>query len=127
MADRIGDAALIAHTAGVVVVADTVFTATAVVLQPGTGVLLARAAGWPLLEGWLLTALVLYLFTGAFWLPVVFIQIRLRRMAIAARDSGTPLPDGYHRLYRVWFACGMPAFAAVLAIVWLMVAKPSFG
>ena len=127
MANRTGDAALIAHTAGVVVVADMVFTATAVVLQPVTGVLLARAAGWSLLDGWLLGALVLYVFTGAFWLPVVFIQVRLRRMAIAARDRGTPLPDDYHRLYRIWFACGVPAFAAVLAIVWLMVAKPPLG
>ena len=86
MANRTRDVALIAHTAGVVVVADMVFTATAVVLQPVTGVLLARAAGWSLLEGWLLGALVSYVFTGAFWLPVVFIQVRLRRMA--TRSAG---------------------------------------
>ena len=59
-------------------------------------------------------------------LPVVWIQMRLHRMAITARDTGTPLPDSYWRLYRIWFACGFPAFAAVLAILWLMLMKPAF-
>ena len=67
------------------------------------------------------------LLVGIFWLPVVWLQVRLRRLAAAARDAGQPLPPAYHRLYRLWFACGVPAFAAVLAIVWLMVAKPSLG
>lgn len=125
-ASRTGDPALIAHTGGVVVLADTIFTATAVVLQPVTGYLLAREAGWPVLEGWLLAALGLYVLTGLFWLPVVWIQIRLRDLAAAARDAKLPLPEAYHRLYRIWFACGFPAFSAVLGIVWLMVAKPTF-
>ena len=126
MANRTGDPALIAHTAGIVVLADTIFTATAVILQPVTGYLLARAAGWPLLEGWLLAALGLYVLTGLFWLPVVWIQIRLRAIAMSARDAAQPLPAQYHRLYRIWFACGCPAFAAVLGILWLMVTKPTF-
>lgn len=124
MANRTGDPAVIAHTAGIVVIADTVFTATAVVLQPITGLSLAVLAGWPVLEGWVAVSIGLYLFTGAFWLPVVVIQIRLRRLAAAARDGGTALPMAYHRLYRIWLACGFPAFAAVLVIVWLMLTKP---
>ena len=92
--------------------------------QPITGVLLARSAGWPLLEGWVAWSLGLYVFVGAFWLPVVWIQIRLRDLAREARDTGAPLPARYHRLYRIWFACGFPAFFAVLAIVWLMLTKP---
>lgn len=126
MAHRTGDPAVIAHTAGIVVLADTVFTATAVVLQPITGLSLALLAGWPVLEGWVAVSIGLYLFTGAFWLPVVVIQLRLRRLAAAARDGGTALPAAYHRLYRIWFACGFPAFAAVLVIVWLMLTKPAF-
>lgn len=126
MAHRTGDPAVIAHTAGIVVLADTVFTATAVVLQPITGLALALLAGWPVLEGWVALSIGLYLFTGAFWLPVVVIQLRLRRLAAAARDDGTALPAAYHRLYRIWFACGFPAFAAVLVIVWLMLTKPAF-
>lgn len=126
MAHRTGDPAAIAHTAGIVVLADTVFTATAVVLQPITGLSLALLAGWPVLEGWVAVSIGLYLFTGAFWLPVVVIQLRLRRLAAAARDGGTALPAAYHRLYRIWFACGFPAFAAVLVIVWLMLTKPAW-
>ncbi|MEY8838499.1 DUF2269 family protein [Cribrihabitans sp. XS_ASV171] len=121
---RSGDARLIAHVAGIVVLADTVFTATAAVVQPITGLLLARAAGWPVLEGWVGLSIALYLVVGAFWLPVVWIQIRMRDIARAARDAGAPLPARYHRLYRIWFACGWPALAAMLAILWLMLVRP---
>ena len=126
MAHRTRDAALIAHVAGTVVLADTVFTATAVVLQPVTGVLLAWEVGWRLTEGWILLSLALYVVTGLFWLPVVAIQIRLRDLARAAAAASAPLPPAYRRLYRIWFACGFPAFAAVLGILWLMTAKPGF-
>lgn len=124
ISNRTQDPALIAHTAGIVVLADTVFTATAAVFQPVTGLLLAREAGYPVLEGWVAVSLGLYVFVGVFWLPVVWIQIRLRRLATTARDAGTGLPPAYHRLYRIWFACGFPAFIAVLAIIWLMLTKP---
>ncbi|MDW4548666.1 DUF2269 domain-containing protein [Defluviimonas sp. D31] len=126
VSNRSRDAALIAHVSGIVVLADALFTASAAMLQPVTGYLLARQAGSPILEGWLALSLALYVFVGAFWLPVVWMQIRMRKLAISARDSGTPLPARYHRLYRWWFAFGFPAFGAVLAIVWLMLTKPSF-
>jgi uncharacterized membrane protein len=126
MAHRTGDPRIIAHTAGVVVFADTLFTATAVVVQPVTGAILARMAGFPLFHGWIAASLVLYVLTGAFWLPVVWIQLRMRDLARAAAAGGLPLPRAYHRLWRLWFACGFPAFAAVIAIIWLMVAKPDF-
>ena len=125
MAHRTRDAAVIAHTSSVVVVADTIFTASAVVLQPVTGALLARAAGLPLFGGWIGLSLILYLVTGAFWLPVVWIQLRLRDLAREAVRAGQPLPRGYFQLFRVWFAFGFPAFAAVIGIIWLMVAKPA--
>lgn len=117
IAHRSGDARFIAQTAGIVVLADLLFTATAVVLQPVTGGLLAWRLGWPLTEGWVLASLVLYAVAGAFWLPVVWIQIRLRGLAQAAADAHRPLPRTYHRLFRIWFACGFPAFAAVLIII----------
>ena len=126
MAHRTQQPALVAHVAGTVVVADLLFTATAVVAQPLTGLGLALLIGWPLTEGWLLLSLGLYVFTGLFWLPVVWIQLRMRDLARAAAKEGLPLPGQYHRLFRMWFACGIPAFVAVLAIIWLMVAKPSF-
>jgi uncharacterized membrane protein len=126
MAHRTRDPRLIAHVASTVVIADFIFTATAVVAQPVTGYLLARQLGWPLGEGWIALSLILYVVTGVFWLPVVWIQIRLRDLARAAAASGAALPDRYFRLYRVWFASGFPAFFSVAAIFWLMLMKPLF-
>jgi uncharacterized membrane protein len=125
MAHRTRDPQLIAHVAGTVVVADTVFTATAAILQPVTGYLLARIIGWPLEKSWIAVSLLLYVVTGLFWLPVVWIQIRLRDLARAAAAEGSALPAAYFRLYRIWFACGFPAFFAVLGILWLMLNKPT--
>lgn len=125
MAHRSANPVIIAHTAGVVVIADALFTATAVIAQPITGVLLAHRIGWSLTEPWLLWSLGLYALTGAFWLPVVKIQIRLRDIARNAAATGTALPRRYHRLFAIWFACGIPAFAAVLAILWLMLDRPA--
>lgn len=124
MAQRSKDVRVIAHVAGTVVVADWLFTATAVVLQPITGALLAMETGWRLSEGWIVASLALYVLVGVFWLPVVWIQHQLRDMARTAAASGEALPERYHRLYHIWFAAGFPAFAAVLLIVWLMVARP---
>ncbi|EXL05055.1 hypothetical protein Brsp03_04014 [Brucella sp. NBRC 12951] len=125
ISNRSGDPRLIAHVGGIVVLADTVFTATAAIFQPVTGYLLAREAGWPVLSDWVGLSLALYIIVGAFWLPVVWMQIRLRNMARLAAREGKALPAAYHRLYRWWFAFGFPAFAAVLAIIWLMLTKPS--
>lgn len=125
MAHRTRDPALIAHTARTVVLADTVFTASAVILQPITGGALAHLAGYPLFTGWIGLSLILYVFTGLCWLPVVWIQIRLRDLAIHAATTGAPLPERYFRLFRLWFVLGFPAFAAVLGLVWLMVTNPA--
>lgn len=127
MSNRSGNPALIAHVAGIVVLADTVFTATAAVLQPVTGYLLTREVGWSLTEGWVLLSLCLYVVVGVFWLPVVLIQLRMRDLAVMAVQTGEALPAAYHRLYRIWFAFGFPAFASVLAIVWLMLTRPDLS
>jgi uncharacterized membrane protein len=124
LAHRTGDAAIVAAVARMVAIADMAFTATAVVLQPITGLLLASWLGYSLWEGWIVVSLALYLVTGAFWLPVVWMQARMRDLAAAAAADGRPLPPEYHRLFRWWFAFGFPAFAAVLAIFWLMIARP---
>ncbi|GIL01002.1 MAG: membrane protein [Alphaproteobacteria bacterium] len=127
MAARTRDPRLIAHVAGTVVVADFLFTATAVVAQPLTGLWLAAIVGWPLTAGWLVVSILLYVAVGAFWLPVIVIQMRLRDLAAAAAAAGTGLPAAFDRLYRVWFACGWPAFAGVLAILLLMLARPDIA
>ena len=121
------DVFVIAGVARIVVTADFVFTATAVVLQPVTGYLLARFLGYPVFDGWIGLSLVLYGVVGAFWIPVVLMQIRMRDLAETAVRSGTTLPQAYHRLFWLWFAFGFPAFAAVLAILWLMTSRPVFS
>lgn len=123
LAHRSGDTRVIAAVARIVVIADFVFTASAVVLQPITGAWLAHLAGYPLFSGWIGWSLLLYLITGAFWLPVVWMQMRMRDLAVQALGDGMPLPPRYHALFRTWFAFGFPAFAAVLGILWLMVTK----
>ena len=126
LAHRDGRPQVVAGVARIVVIADFLFTATAVVAQPVTGVWLALHVGYPLTEGWILLSVFLYLLTGAFWLPVVWMQIRMRDLAAAAARDGAPLPVDYHRLFWLWFAFGFPAFGAVLAIFWLMIQRPSF-
>lgn len=124
MAHRTGDARIVAHVGHSVVVADFLFTATAVLAQPLTGLWLAHLIGWPLTTPWVVVSLGLYVVTGLFWLPVVRWQMQMRDLARAAVAAGEGLPPTYHRLFRRWFICGFPAFGAVLAIVWLMLARP---
>jgi uncharacterized membrane protein len=123
-AHRSGDPRAIAVTARHVVLADFLFTTPAVIAQPATGVWMALELGYPLASGWILWSLVLYAVTGACWLPVVWLQARAARMARAAAEAGGALPPAYFRIMRAWFWLGWPAFAAVIAIVWLMVFKP---
>jgi uncharacterized membrane protein len=124
MAHLNGRPAVVAAVARIVVIADFLFTATAVVAQPVTGVLLARMVGYPLLEGWIVLSIILYVLIGAFWLPVVWMQMRMRDLAAAAVSSDVPLPRAYHRLFWLWFAFGFPAFAAVVGTFWLMIVRP---
>jgi uncharacterized membrane protein len=125
MAHLDGRPAVIAGVARIVVIGDFLFTATAVVAQPVTGVLLVHLVGYSLLDGWIVLSILLYILTGAFWLPVVWMQMRMRDLAAAAAaNEGEALPGSYYRLFWTWFAFGFPAFGAVLGIYWLMIARP---
>ncbi|AMN41923.1 DUF2269 family protein [Rhodoplanes sp. Z2-YC6860] len=124
MAHRSGDAAAVAHTARTVVIADAVFTATAVVIQPLTGWGLMAMTGVPITAFWIRAALVLYIFVGLCWLPVVWIQLRMRDIAAEAVRRGKALPARYHRYFQIWFWLGWPAFIGVIAIFALMLWKP---
>lgn len=125
MAHLTRDAAHIARTARTVVIADTIFTATAAVVQPLTGLGLVWWVGYSPFDSWIVVSLALYVFVGLCWLPVVWIQIRLRDLAAASLRDGAPLPPAYDRLFRLWFALGWPAFAAMVAIFMLMIWKPA--
>jgi uncharacterized membrane protein len=124
MAHLSKDATFIARTAGVVVIADTFFTLSAVIAQPITGAELMIVSSTSITEHWILAALALYLIAGLFWIPVVFMQVEMRELARAAAEKGTPLPPRYFSLFRRWFIFGIPGFGSVMAILWLMIAKP---
>ena len=126
IAHRTGKASTVAPVARVVVLADFLFTAAAVVVQPVSGVALAWTVGYPLTEGWIVVSILLYILTGIFWLPVVWMQMEMRDLAAEANRQGLELPQRYHALFRRWFFFGFPAFGAVLAIVWLMITRPSW-
>ncbi|MDF3935279.1 DUF2269 family protein [Pseudomonas citronellolis] len=106
------------------VTADWLFIASSAVFQPLSGLAMAHWAGWPLGQGWLLWSLGLYVFAGACWLPVVWLQMRVRDLAEAATAAEAALPPRAFFYMRWWFALGWPAFLAFLAIFWLMVNKP---
>jgi uncharacterized membrane protein len=126
MAHRSGDPAFIARTATTVVIADMLFTLTAVVLQPVSGGLLMVLSATTLTERWLVTSLGLYAVAGLFWIPVVFMQIEMRNLARVSATQHQPLPPRYFTLFRRWFVFGIPGFGSVMIILWLMIAKPQF-
>jgi uncharacterized membrane protein len=107
-----------------VVLADWIFTATTVVIQPLTGFYMIHLAGYPLQSRWIMYSIGLYLLAGACWLPVVWIQLRMRDMAQAAARDATALPQRYWQYLRIWTLLGIPAFIAMVAVFYLMVAKP---
>ena len=120
---RAGDIGAMRATLRLTVVADAWLTAPAVVFQAVSGVVLMMLLGWPLWSAWSAAVWSLFIFTGACWLPVVWIQILQWR---EARDAAfvSALSGAFHKRFRVWFTLGVAAFAAVLAIYWLMVVKP---
>jgi uncharacterized membrane protein len=126
MAHRSRDAAFIARTATTVVIADMLFTLSAVLLQPLTGGWLMMLSATGFTERWLLASLGLYAVAGLFWVPVIFMQIEMRNLARIAEAGGKPLPPRYFVLFRRWVWSGIPGFGSVMIILWLMIAKPEF-
>lgn len=124
-AHLMGEPAIIARVGRMVVRADWIFTGTSGIAQPVSGVLLAIVAGYSLWESWLVVTYGLYLLAFACWAAVVWLQIRATEMAAEAARDGAPLPEPYRRTMRLWFALGWPAFLALIAVFWLMVAKPA--
>jgi uncharacterized membrane protein len=124
-ASRTRDARVAAVVVQYVVIADWLFTTPTMILQPATGFYMAHLAGFSLGNAWLLWSIVLYLVGGAAWLPVVWMQIRMRDLARAAAVVEQPLPDAYWRYLRAWIALGVVAFIAFVVVFFLMVVKPS--
>lgn len=108
-----------------VVLADWLFTTPTIIIQPLTGFYLIHLAGYPLTSRWIMWTIALYLLAGACWLPVVWLQIRMRGFAQDAVKAGTELPPIYWRYLRYWVLLGIPAFLALVVVFYLMVAKPA--
>ncbi|HTU66410.1 MAG TPA: DUF2269 domain-containing protein [Steroidobacteraceae bacterium] len=124
-ASRTRDAHVIASVVRRVVIADWTFTTPTVILQPATGLYLVHLAGFPLTTPWLAASLGLYLLAGAAWLPVVWMQLRMRDLAEVAARSGAPVPEAYYAYLRIWVTLGVVAFLALVVVFWLMVTKPT--
>jgi uncharacterized membrane protein len=126
-ANRSKEVAAQVVVARLVVRADWWFTTPTIIIQPATGLWLAQAASIPLSTPWLAASIGLFVFAGACWLPVVWLQLRMLAIAKASSNSGLELPKVYWRYARWWERLGYPAFAAVLLITYLMVVKPAFS
>jgi len=123
-ADRSGNLEAIAHTNRIVVIADWLFTTPTVIFQPLSGYWLINTLGYSFTESWLVATYVLFILAGACWLPVVWLQIRMRDLSHHALQNDLQLDDIYHAYARLWFWLGVPAFISILIIFYLMVFKP---
>jgi uncharacterized membrane protein len=122
--NRTANVQAIAVVARRVVIADWLFTTPTAILQPVTGFYLIYLAGIPVSAGWVYWSVVLYVIAAACWLPVVWLQIEMAKMAEQAAACNEPLPPRFWRVHRIWTALGFPAFIAFIAIFYLMVVKP---
>lgn len=113
------------YAARITVKADYIFTAPAFILQPLTGIGLIHMGAYDWNEPWLLITYALYILAGVCWLPVVWIQIQLKKMLQVANDTNKPLPERYNKLFKIWFLLGWPAFIGLIVIFFLMVIKPA--
>lgn len=127
MANRRKEVAAIYFATRHVVIADWIFTTPSVIAQLLTGIALAHVLGYSLFEGWLLWALILYFFAGACWLPVVWLQIKMRDMAKEALEKGSDLPERYWKMDCWWVILGSLAFPAIIVVFYLMVFKPALS
>ena len=124
-ASRTRDPRVIAAVVKYVVIADWAFTTPTVILQPLSGFYLLHLLGYPLTTRWIVWSVALFLLAGAAWLPVVWMQLRMRDMAAAAAGANAGLPASYWRYLRIWIALGIVAFVSLVAVFYLMVAKPA--
>lgn len=123
LADRNGNVEHIAITNKHVVIADYLFTTPTIIIQPVTGMWMAHLAQIPLTSPWIALSLALYVFAGLCWLPVVYLQIKMQKLAEQAAIAKSSLPKAYRRMARIWFWLGVPAFVAIMLVIALMVYK----
>lgn len=122
MANRRKNIAEMRFAVKFVVIADYIFTTPSVIVQLITGLWMMQVGGLDFSQKWLLWGLFLYFFAGICWLPVVYIQIRMEKLLLAAQKEA--LSPNYWKLDFWWIALGSLAFPAIIVVFWLMVNKP---
>ena len=123
MSDKSGNLEVIVHTNKMVVLADWLFTTPSAILQPLTGVMLMNYLNLSWKTSWLLASMVLYVFAGILWLVAVYLQIRMKNMALLAHKEEKQLGQEYFKLVNYWIALGVFSFLAMAGIFVLMVFK----
>lgn len=124
VANRSKDVAAIAFATKWVVIADWLFTTPTIIIQLISGLYMVYTVGYDFSSAWIKYGLILYFVTGACWLPVVFIQIKMRNLAKEAHANNSAIDAKYWQLDKWWIALGSLAFPIVIVIFWLMVMKP---
>lgn len=123
MASRSNNIQAVAVTTKHVVLADWIFTFPAVIVQFVTGIMLVNLLNYDYSSLWFLAVISLFVFIGACWLPVIYLQYRLKQYADQAIQEGV-ISDSFRKTMKLWTALGIPAFIAILIVFWLMVFKP---
>jgi len=123
MADRSGNLEVILHTNKMVVLADWLFTTPSAILQPLTGIMLMNLMGVSLWRPWLLMSIILYIVAGGLWLVAVYLQIRMKNMALLAQQEERFLGEEYFRLVNYWIWLGVFSFFSMSGVFYLMIFK----
>ncbi len=106
-----------------VVRADWLFTAPAVVIQFVSGILLMNQLGYSFNSVWFYWVISLFVLVGICWLPVVVIQYRLRDLAKESLQKNE-INQKLNNVMKIWIVLGIIAFSAIIVIYWLMIFKP---
>lgn len=123
--NRTSNVVAIAEVSRLVVRADYWFTLPTVIIQPISGFALASMAGYSLTDAWLVITYVLFILVGMLWLPVVWLQIQMEKMASIAVQNHTNLPERYWHFAQIWERLGFLAFPMMIVVYGLMVFKPT--
>jgi uncharacterized membrane protein len=122
-ANRTKSPLIISSIGRMVIWFDAWITTTSGVVQLGTGLALSYLTGQPLTSGWLLYSVSLFLIVGSVWLPVLYLQKRIQKLAHDDIGQTVISPDLHRKLYRLWFWMGVAGFAGMFLVLLAMVTK----
>jgi uncharacterized membrane protein len=123
MAYRSNNIGAITVTARNVILGDWLFTFPAVIAQFVTGLLLMAKLNYSYTSTWFYWVIGLFAFIGACWVPVIRIQYLLFSQAKLSLSQGQ-LTVKFNRYMKWWISLGIPAFFAILGLLYIMVFKP---